>query len=95
MLVSKERKTDRIIELRPIAGKDTMSSSGLVDRRLFNGDNKLHAIMNTRNCNWSLKYEDGGLPGPLKQTFTSFNKLKDHVEKYFQKRNIEITNIID
>lgn len=93
--MNKERKTDRVLELKPIEGKATLSSTGLVDPRLFNGENKLHAVMDTRNCMWRLKYEAGGLPEPLKQTFTNFTKLLEFTTRYFNKRNIEITRIID
>lgn len=92
---NKLRNTDRILVLKPIEGKNTLSSTGLVDPRLFNGDNKLHAVMNLQNTTWSFKYDAGGLPEPLKQKFTSFSKCLEHAKQYFTRRNIDITEVID
>jgi hypothetical protein len=92
---SKERNTDRILILKPIEGKAPISSTGLVDTRLFSGENKLHAIQDPTNLLWSFKYESGGLPNPLQQRFTNFTTLLDFATKYFKKRNVEIVEVID
>lgn len=91
----KERKADRILELKVIDGQKPKSSTGLIDSRLFTGGNKLHAIMDQQTTLWKLKYEDGSIPEPLRQQFTSFAKLKEHCELYFAGRNLEIEKVID
>jgi hypothetical protein len=92
----KERKSDRILVIKPIDGKTPLSSTGLLDPRIFTGEgNNLHATMDTSNCIWYFKYENGGLPNELKQRFTSFNKLMDFAEIYFNKRNLKIVEVID
>lgn len=89
------RKSDRILVLRPIDGTKPKSSTGLVDPRLFNGTNALHAIQDPRTCNWYFKYEQGGLPEPLKQRFTSFNLALEHARVYYKSRNTQIVEVID
>lgn len=88
-------KWDRVLELEVIDGAAPISSTGLVDRRLFTGANKLHAIKDIQTCLWYLKYDDGGLPPALKQRFTSFSALMKHCNKYFNTRNIRIREVID
>lgn len=90
-----ERKTDRILVLKVKDGVKAKDSMGNIDPRLFNGENKLHAIKNLKNSLWFFKYEKGGLPEPLKQTFTTFDKLIHHANQYFARRNIEISEILD
>lgn len=94
-MTTKERSTDRVLVLKPKAGEEVKSSKGMVDPRLFNGENKLHAIMDGQNLLWSFKYEFGGLPEPLKQSFTNFTLALDHAKKYFESRGIEIVEIQD
>ena len=89
------RSADRILELSVIDGKKPLSSSGLIDPRLFNGDQKLHAVMDPQTSLWSFKYSEGILPQPLKGTFTGFTALRKFAEDYFKKRNIEIKEIKD
>jgi len=86
--------TDIILVLKPIDGAPK-STAGLVDRRLFSGDNTLHAKMNLQTCLWHMEYDKGLLPNPLHQQFTSFQALLKHARQYFLTRNIEITEIID
>lgn len=92
---TKMHSPDRILVIRPMEGKDPVAVTGIIDKRLFTGDNKLHAIMDTQTSLWSLKYEQGGLPEPLKQRFTSIKKLMDFVTAYFAKRNVEIKEVQD
>lgn len=91
---NKMRSFDRILVLKAINGRPT-DEKGMVDKRLFTGENKLHAIMDTRNCTWTLKYEMGGIPPTLKGTFTNFPSILKHAREYYLKRNIEITEVLD
>lgn len=86
---------DRILSLELIDGKAPLSSTGLIDKRLFRGENKLHAIKDTQTCLWYMKYDDGLIPEPLRQRFTTFSRLFKTAEDYFTKRNVKITEIID
>ncbi len=92
---SKERKSDRILVLKIIDGEKAKTSTGLMDKKLFTGENKLHLVQDQRNCLWYFKYESGGLPPPLKQKFTTFPIAMDYVTKYLKGRNIEIAEVID
>lgn len=92
---SKMRTPDRILVLKIKDGEKAKNSAGLVDSRLFKGDNKLHGVMDTQTTLWKLKYDDGDIPGPLKGQFTSFKALRIHAEEYFRKRNIEIIEVKD
>lgn len=87
----KMAKTDRVLSLRGIDGKPSLSSMGALDNRLFTGENKLHAIKDPQTCMWYFKYDMGALPPALKnQRFTSFNALIKYAGDYFRKRNIEL-----
>jgi len=88
-------KTDIVLELGKQEGKPTLDTTGLVDNRLFTGHNKLHAIMDKQTCLWHFKYDQGILPRPLQQQFTSFNRLKTFAETYFNNRNIDIVKVVD
>ncbi len=90
----KLRKDDRILVLEPKEGLKIKDVAGKVDSRLFNGENKLHAIRGRTNL-WSLKYDHGSVPGPLQQKFTTFPILLDFVKKYMERRNIIVTEVID
>jgi len=92
---SKMRSPDRILVLKIIDDKKPLSSKGLVDSRLFTGDNKLHAVMDQQSALWSFKYDQGIVPAPLKCQFTSFKALKAHADLYFASRNIEIVEVKD
>jgi len=89
------RNTDRIIVLKLIDTSAKQSKTGSIDTRILTGDNKLHAKMDPTSCFWSLSYEHGFVPDPLKQQFTSFAMLLKFIKEYFRKRNIEVTEIID
>lgn len=81
---------ERLLKLSVIDGTKPKSSTGLVDTRLFTGENHLRAIMDPETCLWYMRYDDGGLPTPLKQRFTSFNRLLQHAQAYFKGRNIKV-----
>lgn len=85
---------DRVLVLSPIDDKSPLSSTGMVDPRLFTGENKLHAIRDEQTALWHFKYESGVLPPQLKQQFTGFKALRKHAEDYFKKRNIQIKEVI-
>ena len=91
----KEKKADRILVLKPIEGKKTLDNKGLVDPRLFKGGNNLHAIRDLQTTLWNFKYESGVLPDELRGKFTSFAKLKEHADAYFEKRGIHIAEVQD
>lgn len=92
---SKLRSDDRIFKLVRVDDKAPLTSLGLVDKRLFTGENKLHAIKDGQTSLWSLKYDQGNVPEFLRQQFTSFKLLLKVVGDYFMKRNIKIEEIID
>lgn len=88
-----DRSTDRILVLERVNpdNKDT----GLFDPQVLSGTNKLHAVMDTRTCMWSLKYDRGIIPEALRQKFTSFRTLHEITETYLRLRNIKIVQVID
>ena len=92
--IKSNRATDIIIVVEPIEGKHTLDSSGLVDNRLFTGENKLHAKVDGTGL-WFLQYDAGILPQPLKQRFTNWNILYNSIADYFGKRHIRIKEVID
>ncbi len=93
---TKMRAKDRVFKLGIIDKKLPKNSTGMVDTRLFSGENALHAKMDPETCFWFLQYESGGaLPQPLKVNFTSFPALKRYAEDYFRTRNIEIKEVVD
>jgi hypothetical protein len=89
---TENKSSDRTFSLRVIDGKKPISSVGLVDTRLFTGENKLHAIQ--ENGLWYLKYEQGGLQSALKQKWVSFNSMLNDVKTFYARRNIEVKEII-
>ena len=90
------RSDDRLLILRVMDDKAPLNTLGLTDRRLFSGENKVHAIMDTHSCLWTIRYEMGAPPPVLaEQRFTSFSKLLTFCKDYFVKRNIEIVEVID
>lgn len=93
--VSQNKTTDRTIVLKAMEGKSPLDGSLNMDHRLITGGNELHAIMNTQNCMWNLKYKHGVLPQQFQQTFTSFSRLLKFVKEYYGKRNIEVDKVID
>lgn len=92
---SKMRTPDRVLKLEIIDGTKPKTTLGTIDPALFNGNNRLHAVMDLETSLWSMKYDNGNIPEVLKGQFTSFNRLKEHAEKYFRNRNIRITEVKD
>lgn len=85
---------DRVLILKVIDGKKAVSSTGMIDTRLFTGENRLHAVIDERTGMWNMRYETGGLPGPLQQKFTTFEQLLEFAKQYFKTRNVEIVEVI-
>lgn len=93
--IAKNASNDRILVLAPIEGAPTLNSKGVVDKRLFTGENKLHAKLDPHFMLWSVQYDHGIPPQPFQQRFTSFTKLYDFVKDYYLRRNIQIVKVID
>jgi hypothetical protein len=91
----RNRSNDRLIVLKQIEGKAPMNSIGMVDKRLFDGKNRLHCISDEQTGLWSLKFEHGLIPGSLDQQFTSFGKALTKVKEYYDRRNVEVSEVID
>lgn len=92
-LESKMQTPDRVLSLTVMEGKKPLDSLGNSDKRLFNGENKLHAVMNTQTTLWKLKYDMGAVPEQLKGSFTSFKAVLQHAQEYYSKRNIDIKEV--
>jgi len=86
---------DRVISLKVKDGEKVKSNIGLLDPRLFSGENKLHATIDGQTSLWSLHYDSGILPQQLRQKFTGFSKLMSFVTDYFARRNIEVKEVFD
>lgn len=80
----------RTLKLELIDDKAPISATGVVDRSLFTGGNKLYAVMDDEGTLWSLRYDSGNIPEPLRQRFTTFTKAFKAAEDYFSTRNIRI-----
>jgi len=91
---AKMRSDDRILVLEITDGR-ALNSAGLLDNRLFKGENRLHAVRDPMSSLWYMKYDNGILPQPLRQRFSSFNKLVDYTTLYFKRRGVKIEKIID
>lgn len=83
---------DKILILAPRA--NAKDSIGLIDKRLFTGANKLHAVLESNGL-WSFHYDFGIMNEPLKQKFTSFSIALKTAKLYFDKRNIDVKEVID
>lgn len=92
---NKEKSSDRILVLKLQKDSVPLSSLGLMDKRLWTGGNRVHAVMNQTDCLWKIKYDAGSPPQPLRQRFVSFDSLMRTVKDYFNKRNLDIVEVID
>lgn len=92
---SKMKSPDRVLVLTVMEGKKPLNTTGTSDPRLFTGENKLHAVMDSGTCLWKFKYDMGIVPEPLKGTFTGFKALKKFADEYYGRRNILITEVKD
>jgi hypothetical protein len=84
---------DRILEFVLKEGQTPASANGMLDKRLFTGENKLHVIKDPETCFWSFKYDSGAVPPVLHQNFTTFRAAFKHASDYYAKRNIELKEI--
>lgn len=91
---SRMKSPDRVLVLKVKDGMKPMSTTGAADPRLFTGENKLHAILDEQLGLWRMKYDMGVVPEPLKGSFTNFQALKKFAEAYYDKRNIEIVEVL-
>jgi hypothetical protein len=94
-LRDKLKSNERYVLLKQMEGQDPLNSKGMVDKRLFTGENKLLVTLDPQDSLWSIKFEKGLTPGNLTQRFTAFSKAVKHIKDYYAKRNIEIDKIID
>jgi hypothetical protein len=87
---------DRIFALELIDDKAPISSTGLVDNRIFTGENRLHCLRDESSFNlWYFKYDEGRVPETLRGIkFTKFDQAKAFAEAYFNGRNIRIKEVI-
>lgn len=92
---SKNKSDDRLLKLKVIDGKKPLSGTGLVDPRLFTGENDLHLFKDPRDNLWSFRYDRGTIPGALNQKFTSYAKAMSFVTVYLKTRNLEVYEVID
>lgn len=92
---TKMKATDRILKLKVMEGEKAKNSTGMVDSRLFSGDNRLHVVKEPDTNFWYFKQDSGNTPPALKQKFTSFQYAKEHAVNYFKTRNVEVTEVID
>lgn len=86
---------DRVLVLKAMDGKSAKDSRGIVDSRLFSGENKIHGVYDERTGLWNLRYETGALPGALQEKFGTFKELEEFTRKYFAARNVEVLEIIN
>jgi len=88
----KMNSPERELIIKPVDGKKTLDSAGVVDTRLWKGGNSIRAFMGDTGL-WYFKYDQGILPDALKVQFTSVNKLIAFAKDYFGKRNLEIVEV--
>ena len=94
--ITQVRSTDRVLALSPIDNKAPKSSTGLLDPRLFTGEQKLHVKMDPQTCLWYFQYSNNGLlPEALKGRYTGFRAAIKFAEAYFATRNVKITQVFD
>jgi hypothetical protein len=86
---------DRIIKLQLKEGMSAKNSAGVTDNRVLTGENKLHAVHDPQTSFWSLHWDKGILAPPLQQNWTTWQKMMDFIVPYFERRNIEVKEIIE
>jgi len=91
----KMKSNTRQLKLTAMDGKPPTDSKGMVDKRLFSGENSLYAVMEPQTSLWSLKYEHGQVPTALQSNWTTFQGAYKEAKIYFNNRNVEITEIVD
>lgn len=82
---------DRVLVLEQLnPGKDT----GMLDPRVFKGENALHLVMDAQTTMWRFRMEHGLVPAQLKNKYTDFKSAMRHAESYFNMKNIRIKEVI-
>lgn len=84
---------DRVFDLKPMPGKEVLSSTGIVDTRLFKGKNRLHAIHDEQTALWSLKQDEGSIPPSLQMRWTSYSSLLKHIKSYYATRHVDVFEV--
>jgi hypothetical protein len=84
---------DRVLQLTIKDGFTAATASGMLDNRLFTGENRLHVIKDPESCFWRFKYDSGAIPQTLQQSFTTFRAAFKHASDYYAKRNVEVKEI--
>jgi hypothetical protein len=80
--------TERVLLLYPKEGTVAKDTAGLPAKKLFTGDNKMHA--KTEGHLWHCYMDKGEIPMQLRQKWTKFSALFKAVESYYDKRNVEV-----
>lgn len=83
----------RTFTLTPMEGFDVKNAGGMTDKRLFTGENKIHAIKDNQTGLWYLRYEKGVVPEEFKQHFTTASVLVKFIEDYYRRRNITVKEV--
>ena len=93
----KMHSTDRKLVLAIADGASAAkTATGMLDKRLFTGENSIHLKMEPDTTLWYFQYDQNGvLPEPLRCKFTGFKVAKKFAEDYFKKRNVVITEVIE
>jgi len=89
----KQAKTDRLFKLNKKDGGSAKDVTGMVDPRLFSGDNHLHIKKDPETNFWYFHYDKGIPPESLKCHFTSFPYALRYAENYYLQRNVEIKEV--
>lgn len=86
----------RKFRILPIEGKTPITTQGMKDHRICRGGGLLFVMWDEQTRLWSMRYEEGALPPPLKQQrFTSFQLLHKFAIEYYKTRNIQIIETTD
>lgn len=84
----------RKLQITPLEGQTVTTSKGMVDPRLWKGENELYAEMDNTTCMWRLRYKHGMLPPQIQGTYTNFDKAFKAATKYYSTRGLEVTRVI-
>lgn len=85
----------RCLVLKPKAKPGRVPDFGLLDTRVFEGGNNIYAYKDPVTKMWSLRYANGIIPPGLQGRYTSFDELLNSASVYFNKKNIEIIDVVD
>jgi len=89
------RNDEVILVIKPRDGEKALSSTGLVDTRIFTGKNNVKLVKDPQFGHWRIKYDFGAVPPVFNQQFTSFPKALAFAKEYFATRNCEIVEVKD